>query len=59
MFGEKAVRVRATPISSEMEAKRFLKTSNRMGLTFISVLGVSMSFRKESGPRGPGFGFTP
>jgi len=26
-------------------------------LTFISVLGVSMSFRKESGPRGPGFGF--
>jgi hypothetical protein len=33
MFGEKAVLLRVTPISSDMEENRFLKTSNKMGFS--------------------------
>jgi hypothetical protein len=34
MLEEKAVLVRITPISSQMEENRFLNTSNKMGFSF-------------------------
>jgi hypothetical protein len=34
MFGEKAVLLSVTPISSEIEENRFLNTSNKMGFSF-------------------------
>jgi hypothetical protein len=33
-LGEKAVLFRVTPISSEMDENRFLKTSNNIGFSF-------------------------
>jgi hypothetical protein len=34
ILGEKAVLLRVTPISSEIEENRFLNTSNKMGFSF-------------------------
>jgi hypothetical protein len=43
MLGEKAVLLRVTPISSEMEENRFLKTSNKMGFSFtVCLLSVTV-----------------
>jgi hypothetical protein len=50
ILGEKEVLVRVTPISSEMEENRFLKTSNIMGLTFTaSSLGKFSHHRGTEG----------
>jgi len=42
MFGEKAVRLSVTPISSEIEENRFLNTSNKMGFSFTVYSGASI-----------------
>ena len=48
ILGENEVRVRVTPISSEMEDNLFLNTSNRIGFTFTASSFGKLSHHRDT-----------
>jgi hypothetical protein len=53
MLGEKAVLLRVTPISSEIEENRFLNTSNKIGFSFTVHFGAAIRAVADSNSQYP------